>query len=413
MDKKNKKEVIKVEGLSKYFDVPHEKRDTLKSYFVNPFHKIKKERFRALHNVSFSIKEGEFVGIMGRNGSGKSTLLKIISGIYAANSGDLTVKGRITPFLSLGVGFNDNLSGRENVYLNGTILGLTKKYLDEIYQEIVDFAELEDFMDLQLKNYSSGMRVRLGFAIAAQAKSDIFILDEVMSVGDINFRQKSLEKMQELLQSGATVLLVTHNSSQVRDNCDRVIVLEEGALKFDGDVEEGIEFYESSMLEAQKISINTLEDKRKADIIRKFEVQELQLLNHQGEDSRILINREDYKIRLKVKINEDIEKPNIGFIMNNLANFLLYGSKNKKKDNLGPLKKGDILNVEYQGKMDLKRGKYTLKFKMWDGKVDRLPIPWHLAQKIFEVKNAKGRGQWPILEAEGEYIYNISKSKDE
>jgi ABC-2 type transport system ATP-binding protein len=234
---------IVVKNLNKIFEIPHEKRNTLKSFFVNPFRKISKERFSALQNINFEVKKGEFIGVIGRNGCGKSTLLKILAGIYDPTAGEVEISGTLISFLELGVGFNPELTGRENVFLNGTILGMSKKYLWAKYDEIVEFSEIGKFMDLQVKNYSSGMIVRLAFSIAIQAKADIYLMDEVLAVGDGAFQKKSLEKMENLLTSGATVVFVSHTMASIEKYCSKVLYLKNGQIEFFGDVNEGIKQY--------------------------------------------------------------------------------------------------------------------------------------------------------------------------
>lgn len=239
--------IIEVKNLSKVFEIPHERRNTLKSYFLNPFKKNEKERFYALKSLDFKVNKGDFIGIVGRNGSGKSTLLKILAGIFEPTKGKVEVNGTLVPFLELGVGFNPELTGRENIYLNGIILGMTKKYVESKFEQIVDFAEFRDFIDLQVKNYSSGMVIRLAFAIAMEARADIYLLDEILSVGDAAFQKKSLEKMLGLLSDGATGILVTHNIEDVKRYCNRVIMIQKGEVVYDGDVKGGVEKYESSL----------------------------------------------------------------------------------------------------------------------------------------------------------------------
>lgn len=241
------KPIIEVNNLSKVFEIPHEQRNTIKSYFLNPFKKVGKERFYALKKVDFTVNKGDFVGIVGRNGSGKSTLLKILAGIFEPTTGKIHVRGTLVPFLELGVGFNPELTGRENIYLNGIILGMTRKYVESKFNEIVDFAEIRDFIDLQVKNYSSGMIIRLAFAIAVEAKADIYLLDEILSVGDAAFQKKSLEKMLGLLTNGATGILVSHNIRHVKRYCNRVILLKNGEIVYDGPTDEGVDMYESIM----------------------------------------------------------------------------------------------------------------------------------------------------------------------
>lgn len=228
----SEKPIIQLKNVKKSFFLPHEKHDTFIEYATKPWRLFKKEgeQFEVLKDVDLDIYPGEFVGIMGRNGSGKSTLLKIIAGIYQPTSGKVIVNGSMVPFLELGVGFNFDLTGRENVYLNGIILGMKKSFLKEKYKEIVEFAELEKFMDVPMKNFSSGMQVRLAFSIAIMADADIYILDEVLAVGDVAFQEKCFNIFKEYKKNGKTVVLVTHSDKQVKDFCDRALFLGEGVL---------------------------------------------------------------------------------------------------------------------------------------------------------------------------------------
>ena len=229
---------IKVDGVSKSFKLPNENSNSLKSTIVNFWrHKKGYGTQHVLRNISFEVRKGEFFGIVGRNGSGKSTLLKIISDIYKPDKGSVTINGKLTPFIELGVGFNPELTGRENVYLNGALLGFSNKEMDSMYDEIVGFAELEKFMEQKLKNYSSGMQVRLAFSVAIQSKSDILVLDEVLAVGDEAFQRKCNDYFLSAKQSGKTVILVTHNRDAVQQFCDRAVLISEGDLAASGRVE--------------------------------------------------------------------------------------------------------------------------------------------------------------------------------
>lgn len=231
---------IRVESVSKNFRLPHEKVDSVKSLFVNPFRKTgKAEVQHALHDVSFEIKQGEFFGIVGRNGSGKSTLLKIIAGIYQPTQGAVTINGRLVPFIELGVGFNPELTGRENVYLNGALMGFSATEIDAKYNAIVEFAELSRFMDQKLKNYSSGMQVRLAFSVATVlAESDILLIDEVLAVGDADFQRKCFEYFKKLKKDKKTVVFVSHDMSAIREYCDRAVLIDKSNVIFSGSAEE-------------------------------------------------------------------------------------------------------------------------------------------------------------------------------
>jgi len=239
------KPIIELQNIKKSFFLPHEKHDTFIEFFSHPGRIFKRggEQYEVLSDVDSKIYPGEFVGIMGRNGSGKSTLLKILAGIYTPTSGKVIVRGKMVPFLELGVGFNPELTGRENVFMNGIILGMKKKDLQKKYDEIVAFSELEKFMDAPLKNYSSGMQVRLAFSIAIMADADIYLLDEVLAVGDVAFQQKCFDVFRQYKKEGKTVILVTHSPGSVKDFCDRALFLKDGVLHDLGSIDKVIEAY--------------------------------------------------------------------------------------------------------------------------------------------------------------------------
>lgn len=237
--------VIKVTDLYKSFKLPTERAAGLKQAIFNWLKGVKGyTRQEVLRGINFEVKEGEFLGIVGRNGSGKSTLLKLLANIYYPESGKIEVEGTLVPFIELGVGFNPELTGRENVYLNGALLGFSSKEMDAMYDEIVQFAELEPFMDAKLKNYSSGMQVRLAFSIAIRAKGDILILDEVLAVGDAAFQEKCNNYFASL-HGNQTVILVTHSMENVRRFCDRAILIENGEIAADGRPDEIAKAYEN------------------------------------------------------------------------------------------------------------------------------------------------------------------------
>jgi len=242
---------IKVDHVSKTFRLPHEKQTSLKSTLIN-FHKRGYEKQKVLSDVSFEIKKGEFFGIVGRNGSGKSTLLKLLAGIYTPSKGNITVNGKLTPFIELGVGFNPELSGRENVFLNGALLGFSRAEMNAMYNEIVEFAELERFMDQKLKNYSSGMQVRLAFSIAIRANTDILVLDEVLAVGDEAFQKKCYKYFAELKREKKTVILVTHSMDYVQQFCTRAMMIEEGDIVHIGKTSEVAQKYQELFMAAEE-----------------------------------------------------------------------------------------------------------------------------------------------------------------
>lgn len=227
---KSKNIAISVHGISKTFKIPHERYNSLKQNAIHLFSSGRRsyKKFEAVKELTFDIYEGEFFGIVGRNGSGKSTLLKMLAGIYVPNTGRVKINGALSPFIELGVGFNPELSAHDNIYLNGAILGLTRKEIAAKFDDIISFAELEEFVDQKLKNYSSGMQVRLAFSIAIQAQSDILLVDEVLAVGDAAFQKKCMDVFSRLKKEGKTIVFVTHDMSNVEKFCDRVLVVENG-----------------------------------------------------------------------------------------------------------------------------------------------------------------------------------------
>ncbi|MGV3354966.1 ABC transporter ATP-binding protein [Streptococcus orisratti] len=227
---------VKVEHVSKFFKLPTESTHSLRTALVNRFKGIKgyKEQ-HVLRDINFEVNKGDFFGIVGRNGSGKSTLLKIISQIYVPEKGQVTIDGKVVSFIELGVGFNPELTGRENVYMNGAMLGFTTEEIDAMYDDIVEFAELKEFMNQKLKNYSSGMQVRLAFSVAIKAQGDILILDEVLAVGDEAFQRKCNDYFMERKKSGKTTILVTHDMGAVKKYCNRAVLIENGLVKAYGD----------------------------------------------------------------------------------------------------------------------------------------------------------------------------------
>ncbi len=230
--------MIGVQGVEKTFRIPEQRIDSLKERALHPFTRIGYRELRALRDISFEVRQGEFFGITGRNGSGKSTLLKILASIYRPDAGRVRMAGRVAPFIELGVGFNPELTARENCVLNGVLMGLTLREARARLDAMIEFAELEDFVDLKLKNYSSGMMVRLAFAVMVQADADIMLIDEVLAVGDAAFAQKCMDVFHERRDAGKTIVLVTHDMSTVQSLCDRALLVHDGELKYIGDPEQ-------------------------------------------------------------------------------------------------------------------------------------------------------------------------------
>ena len=244
--------MIKVDNISMRFNLGIEKNFSIKQFFINLFQpkrkRPKKEEFWALKDVSFEVERGEVIGFVGSNGAGKSTMLKVIAGVMKPTKGKVEVRGNICPMIELGAGFDMDLTARENIYLNGAVLGYSKKFIEEKFEEIVEFSELREFLDVPVRNFSSGMTARLAFSIATVVDPEILIVDEILSVGDIAFQQKSEAKMKSMISGGTTVLFVSHSLPQIENICDRAVWLEHGQVKKIGKADEICkEYYENQM----------------------------------------------------------------------------------------------------------------------------------------------------------------------
>lgn len=274
--------VLKVNHVSKSFKLPTEQSSGIKQAFINWTKGIKGYKMQhVLRDISFEVERGDFLGIVGRNGSGKSTLLKLISGIYKPNKGDIAVNGSLVPFIELGVGFNPELTGRENVYLNGAMLGFSTKQIDAMYDDIVEFAELRDFMDQKLKNYSSGMQVRLAFSVAIKAQGDILVLDEVLAVGDEAFQRKCANFFEKVKDDpNKTVILVTHDMSAVRRYCSKAIMIDGGKIVDSGDPDDVADSYSLENISSDPNARRALKEmKKNRDSYIKVEFNSEQVLN--------------------------------------------------------------------------------------------------------------------------------------
>lgn len=298
---------IKVDNVSKTFKLPHEKHNSVKSLFVNLFRGRRTyEKQHVLNDVSFEIKKGEFFGIVGRNGSGKSTLLKLLAGIYVPDKGSILINGKLTPFIELGVGFNPELTGRENVFLNGALLGFNRKEMEAMYDEIVEFAELERFMDQKLKNYSSGMQVRLAFSIAIQVRTGILLLDEVLAVGDANFQRKCLNYFRVLKQNKQTVVFISHDMNAVSEFCDRAAIIDKGAISYIGKTSTVVKKYGKINFEDAS-QTKEVKNKKKRTVKTPVRIMEIVLLDKDGNTTNYVGANETMRLRMLVKIQEPIE----------------------------------------------------------------------------------------------------------
>ena len=295
----DKQIAVKVDHVSKYFKLPTEATNSLRTALVNRFKGIKgyKEQ-HVLKDISFEVEKGDFFGILGRNGSGKSTLLKIISEIYVPEKGTVTIDGKLVSFIELGVGFNPELTGRENVYMNGAMLGFSTAEIDAMYDDIVDFAELHEFMNQKLKNYSSGMQVRLAFSVAIKAQGDILILDEVLAVGDEAFQRKCNDYFQERKKSGKTTILVTHDMGAVKKYCNKAVLIENGLVKAIGDPEDVANQYSVDNATSNKHSDESIDSDNQSSPVKNLKVELI---------SNRVINQDDIvEFEVSYDLDEDI-----------------------------------------------------------------------------------------------------------
>lgn len=308
--------VIRAEGIGKKYVIRHKRERLSNSKFkerpANAFKRESREDFFALKDVSFEIHRGERVGIIGKNGAGKSTLLKLLSRITEPTYGRIELTGKVSSMLEVGTGFSPELTGRENIYLNGAVLGMSKKEVDEKFEKIVDFSEIGRFLDTPVKRYSSGMYVRLAFSVASHLEPDILIIDEVLAVGDQKFRQKSLDRMKEIASNGKTVLCVSHQMNVIRDLCDRVIVLREGRIVFDGGTEEGIKFYTEDIECCGQEFFDLRESKRPNFVKVRTPAESISILN---EKERAAGSDKSLKFTLRWKALDGLQKVKLRLVV--------------------------------------------------------------------------------------------------
>lgn len=350
---------IKIESISKTFKLPHEKNTSIKSAVVNFYKREKRyETQQVLTEVSFEIKKGEFFGIVGRNGSGKSTMLKLLAGIYTPTSGQIQVNGKLTPFIELGVGFNPELTGRENIYLNGALLGFNRKEVSAMYKDIVEFAELERFMDQKLKNYSSGMQVRLAFSIAIQAKSDILVLDEVLAVGDEAFQRKCISVFEKYKARNQTIVLVTHDMAIVERFCDRAMLIRDGKIVEIGSPQIVSHLYSESNSEAYSQAAQQQEDRKIQDDIK------IRVLNPKTrQPKKRFIRGEEALVQLTWK-RDNVK--HAGVALYKQSGEYVFGP-NTYKEKRPPLKNKELF---YTLRLEVGEGEYYLKAGLF-GKTDK------------------------------------------
>lgn len=377
---------VSIKNVKKSFHLPHDKEDSIKLKILNSFKQNKNKGhdvYRALKGIDIEIKKGEFVGILGRNGAGKSTLLKIIAEIYQPTSGSVQVNGRLVPFIELGVGFNPNLTGRDNVFLNGAMLGFSRKEIEKMYDSIVEFAELEEFMDQKLKNYSSGQRVRLAFSMAIRADADILLLDEVLAVGDAAFQKKCYEYFDSLRENKKTIILVSHGMGVIRQYCDKAILIEDGKVAFEGTADQVADEY-LKLFNQSTINSKSQESKdRWGDEAIKIKQIDLKVVD------------DTIKIATTLRAAADIRDVKFGFRIKDTKGNVLIGANNLNVDGHQKLhfKSGETKELEFLLPNILGNQRYTLSATV-NSKGDVVHDSW---ENISTISNTREGVYYPLL----------------
>lgn len=355
--------VIEAKKITKEFKVPINRSSSLKEHITHPSMIFNKQyhEFTALSGIDLSVKKGEFLGIVGRNGSGKSTLLKILAGIYKPTSGSVKTKGKLVPFIELGVGFNNELTARDNVYLNGAMLGFSRQQMSGMYEEIVDFAELEEFMDQKLKNFSSGMRVRLAFSIAIKAEADILLIDEVLAVGDASFKRKCYDHFKRLKLDNKTVVFVTHDMSAVKTYCDRAVVIENSQIIFEGNSFDAADVYDDLFRSGEDVAKSDDKQNKHRSGNKVIEIVEVDM------PASITENDKQITAKIHLKVNKDVDSPVFGFSVKDDTSRHLFGTNTILKEiDTNKYKAGEKITIEWQFPNILHDGLHYLSLAIVD-----------------------------------------------
>jgi len=366
--------VISVENVSKNFVLPHEKVATVKGIFTGLAKRDKSvEVQRALKDINLEIKKGEFFGIVGRNGSGKSTLLKILAGIYQPTSGEIKTNGKLVPFIELGVGFNPELTGKENVYLNGAMLGFSEKQVGAMYKDIVEFAELERFMDQKLKNYSSGMQVRLAFSMATRAKADILLVDEVLAVGDADFQRKCFSYFKKLKANNKTVIFVTHDMNAVKEYCSRAMLIDDSNIKIIGRPSDVAREY--NLLFMDKAS-----DHAKKGGGKRWGNRDVEII-----DAEASTQNDKIKIKVTCKVNKNLDKLIYGLhiMSEDSSEITAVNNRMINSKDITNLKKGQKIILNWEVLNIFNDGHYKIMLTLIDDLSNTLD--WYVGAASFDV----------------------------
>jgi len=372
---------IKVTNLTKVYHLYDKPQDRLKEA-LNPFKKSYHHDFYAMNDVSFEIKKGETVGIIGKNGAGKSTLLKMITGVLTPTSGNIEVNGKIASLLELGAGFNPEMTGVENIYLNGTLMGFSHEEMDSKVDAILEFADIGEFIHQQVKTYSSGMFARLAFSVSINVEPDILIVDEALSVGDMNFQAKCMKKFIDLQNLGTTILLVSHDIGSILQFSSKVIFIEKGSMEYCGTPKEGVDKYKKVLINAIEVESNNEIDKRLLSLAKatwcnklelskvheiygngKVEIIDIAIINNDNEISQKLFANEKIVFKMKIKFNDYINEPIFTVTIRDLVGKEITGTNTAiEKISTGIFNKDEEIIISFEQNLNIASGKYLLTF---------------------------------------------------
>ena len=350
--------VVRLEGVGKRY-VKYDDTPTLLGRAVALRNRTTRQPFWALRGVDVAVAPGETLGVIGRNGSGKSTMLRMLAGVTAPTEGHVAVRGRVAPLISVGVGFHPELTGRENVYVNGTVLGMGTGQIDQLFDSIVDFAELPDFIDTPVKFYSSGMFVRLGFAVAVAAQPDLLLIDEVLAVGDLRFQAKCYERMREMQDEGATIVLVTHNLQATRNMCDRTLVLHDGEPRFLGPTPDAISVYHE-LLSTQPRGAGDAAHPGEA-AASPIESITTQLLGPDGTATAFVQHDDEVTVRSTVRFHRPVERPVYGLVVTSSTGVSVYTDSTEVADRHHAVRAGEEVVVDVRLRPELVTGSYEVR----------------------------------------------------
>jgi ABC-2 type transport system ATP-binding protein len=359
---------IEVEALEKTFRIPRHQVQTLKERALHPFRRTEYDELNVLRGVSFDIPAGEFFGIVGRNGSGKSTLLKCMAGIYRADAGTIRVAGRLSPFIELGVGFNPDLTARDNVVINAVMMGLTPAEARERFDEIIAFAELEQFVDMKLKNYSSGMQVRLAFAVMVQSGADILLIDEVLAVGDAAFQQRCLDEFHRLRDEGRTIVLVTHDMTLVERFCHRALLLTDGEIELIGDPHEvGRRYIERNFEGFHGAPAAAAAPGPAEQPPARAEIADVWVEDEAGRRIDAIAHGDVLRLHARIEVSDPVREPIVDFWVDNEDDARILATSTRPWEDSPPLEPGESLHVTVEARGVLADGRYHIGCSLLSG----------------------------------------------